>query len=89
MRRGARGQLRAPAEASWRAAALPLPLHCCRCCCCVAASVADGALHPSSDTTQVIDSPEVLSVVDGLPHLRPFLASLYDCKYAEFFQASA
>lgn len=35
---------------------------------------------------QVIDSPEVLSVIDSLPHLRPFVASLYDCRYAAFFQ---
>ena len=38
---------------------------------------------------QVIDSPEVLSVIDVLPHLRPFLSSLYACQYAQFFQARA
>lgn len=41
--------------------------------------------HPTPPR-QVIDSPEVLSVIDALPHLRPFLSSLYDCKYAQFFQ---
>ena len=35
---------------------------------------------------QVIDSPEVLSVIDALPHIRPFLSCLYECKYAEFFR---
>jgi hypothetical protein len=27
-------------------------------------------------------------VIDSLPHLRPFLSSLHECRYAQFFQAS-
>jgi 26S proteasome regulatory subunit N7 len=34
----------------------------------------------------VIDSPEVLSVIDTMPHLRPFLSCLHACQYAAFFQ---
>ena len=51
---------------------------------CLVISVAPGLY-----CLQVIDSPEVLSVIDSLPHLRPFVSSLYDCRYAAFFQASA
>ena len=28
-------------------------------------------------------------MIDSLPHLRPFLSSLYDCRYAQFFQVRA
>lgn len=34
----------------------------------------------------VIDSPEVLSVMPKLPHLRDFLNSFYSCDYRPFFQ---
>lgn len=36
--------------------------------------------------SQVIKSPEVLAVVDGIPHLRDFMTALYDCDYARFFR---
>eukprot|EP00003_Mantamonas_plastica_P027789 TRINITY_DN607_c0_g1_i4.p1 TRINITY_DN607_c0_g1~~TRINITY_DN607_c0_g1_i4.p1 ORF type:complete len:318 (-),score=79.64 TRINITY_DN607_c0_g1_i4:1047-2000(-) len=36
---------------------------------------------------QVINSPEVLQVVDDTPHLSQFLNSLYNCKYDEFLEA--
>ncbi|KAL6784166.1 RPN7 [Auxenochlorella protothecoides x Auxenochlorella symbiontica] len=36
---------------------------------------------------KVISSPEVLSVIDTIPHLSSFLNALHDCKYAEFFRA--
>ncbi|EFN60012.1 hypothetical protein CHLNCDRAFT_55933 [Chlorella variabilis] len=45
------------------------------------------ALDRPTLKSKVIDSPEVLSVIDSLPHLRPFLSSLYDCQYAQFFKA--
>lgn len=35
---------------------------------------------------QVVDAPEVLTVIDALPHLGTFLNSLYDCKYSSFFK---
>jgi hypothetical protein len=35
---------------------------------------------------QVVDAPEVLSVIDQIPSLSSFLNSLYFCKYKEFFQ---
>jgi len=36
---------------------------------------------------EVIDSPEVLSVMPKLPHLRDYVTSFYDCNYRGFFQA--
>lgn len=47
------------------------------------------ALDRPTLKSKVMDSPEVLSVIDSLPHLRPFLSSLYQCQYAEFFKAFA
>ena len=44
------------------------------------------ALDRPTLKARVIDSPEVLSVLDSLPHLRPFLSALHGCQYAEFFQ---
>ncbi|PWN87926.1 putative RPN7-subunit of the regulatory particle of the proteasome [Acaromyces ingoldii] len=38
---------------------------------------------------KIIDSPEVLQVVDDIPHLRTYVTSLYACEYATFFQALA
>jgi 26S proteasome regulatory subunit N7 len=35
---------------------------------------------------RVLDSPEVLSVIDTMPALKPFAASLYGCDYAAFFR---
>jgi hypothetical protein len=35
---------------------------------------------------KVVDSPEVLAVVGAVPHLAPFLQSLYECKYDGFFK---
>ena len=39
--------------------------------------------------SSVIDNPEILSVIDSLPHLRSYLNSLYGCRYSEFFAAFA
>jgi hypothetical protein len=38
---------------------------------------------------QVVDAPEVLSVIDQIPSLSSFLNSLYFCKYKEFFQVGS
>lgn len=38
---------------------------------------------------KIIDSPEVLQVIDEIPHLRPFVTSLYACEYGNFFCALA
>lgn len=38
---------------------------------------------------KVIDSPEILAVIDVLPHARQFLHSLHGCSYADFFKAFA
>ena len=35
----------------------------------------------------VVDAPEVLTSINQLPFLEPYLNSLYACKYADFFQA--
>ncbi|KAI3429495.1 hypothetical protein D9Q98_005584 [Chlorella vulgaris] len=47
------------------------------------------ALDRPTLKAKVIDSPEVLSVIDVLPHARPFLSCLHNCQYAEFFEAFA
>lgn len=36
----------------------------------------------------VVDAPEILTVIDSIPNLTPFLNSLYNCHYGSFFQAS-
>jgi 26S proteasome regulatory subunit N7 len=36
---------------------------------------------------KVLDAPEVLTSINQLPFLEPYLNSLYACKYADFFQA--
>jgi len=38
---------------------------------------------------KVIKSPEVLSVIGDIPHLRDLAFSLYKCQYRQFFQALA
>lgn len=38
---------------------------------------------------KIIDSPEVLQVIDEIPHLRAFVTSLYACEYGNFFRALA
>lgn len=35
---------------------------------------------------QVIDAPEVLTIIDSMPELSQFLNSLYNCQYHEFFK---
>lgn len=36
---------------------------------------------------EVIDSPEVLSVIGDIPHLSDFVNSLHDCRYDKFMEA--
>lgn len=36
---------------------------------------------------KVMDSPEVLEVIHEMPHVGKFVEALYNCQYAEFFQA--
>lgn len=36
---------------------------------------------------KVIDSPEILQVIENIPHLPSYLNSLYKCQYASFFVA--
>jgi len=38
---------------------------------------------------KVINSPDILTVIRDIPNLRPFLFSLYECKYSQFFQSLA
>lgn len=35
---------------------------------------------------KVVDAPEILAVIDTIPHLSSFLNSLYACSYGAFFQ---
>ena len=34
-----------------------------------------------------MDSPEILAVIDDIPHATSFLNGLYECKYKQFFSA--
>ncbi|OWZ21008.1 26S proteasome non-ATPase regulatory protein [Phytophthora megakarya] len=36
---------------------------------------------------KIVDSPEILAVIDEIPHLTDFLNGLYDCDYKKFFTA--
>lgn len=36
---------------------------------------------------QVVDAPEILTVIGKIPYLSEFLNSLYDCQYKAFFSA--
>ncbi|KAI8914731.1 26S proteasome subunit RPN7-domain-containing protein [Powellomyces hirtus] len=38
---------------------------------------------------KIITAPEILEVIDQIPHLGEFAKSLYDCKYAQFFRSLA
>ena len=39
------------------------------------------------DMLQVVDAPEILTVIGKIPYLSEFLNSLYDCQYMSFFSA--
>lgn len=39
------------------------------------------------DIWQVVDAPEILTVIGKIPHLSEFLNSLYGCQYKSFFSA--
>ena len=52
-------------------------------------SLAVVALDRPTLKSQVIENPEILSVIDQVPHLQPFVNSLYDSRYADFFTAFA
>jgi len=51
--------------------------------------LAPVALDRPALKSKVIDSPEILSVIDVLPSARQFLHSLHGCAYADFFKAFA
>lgn len=35
---------------------------------------------------QVVDAPEILTVIESVPHLSTFLNALYECRYDDFFR---
>lgn len=39
--------------------------------------------------SQVVDAPEILTVIGSIPNLSPFLNSFYSCEYHKFFQVWA
>jgi 26S proteasome regulatory subunit N7 len=51
--------------------------------------LAVAALDRPTLRSRVVASPEVLSVMDQIPHLQEFLNSLDKCRYAEFMNAFA
>ncbi len=38
---------------------------------------------------KVVDAPEILTLIDAIPHLAQFLNALYECRYDDFFRARA
>lgn len=38
---------------------------------------------------QVVDAPEVLTVIGSVPHLKEYLNSLYGCQYKDFFKVGS
>ena len=38
--------------------------------------------------SKVVDAPEILTVIESIPHLSTYLNALYKCQYADFFKAS-
>jgi len=47
------------------------------------------SLHRTQLKAKVLNAPEVLAVIDEVPHLRDFLNAFYHSNYALFFQALA
>lgn len=39
------------------------------------------------DVWQVVDAPEILTVIGKIPYLSDFMNSLYECQYKSFFTA--
>ncbi|CAK0751867.1 proteasome regulatory particle subunit [Coccomyxa viridis] len=39
--------------------------------------------------SKVVDAPEILTVIESIPHLSTYLNALYKCQYADFFKAFA
>ncbi|KAK9842849.1 hypothetical protein WJX74_003370 [Apatococcus lobatus] len=37
--------------------------------------------------TKVVDAPEILTVIDAIPHLSSYLNCFYKCQYKQFYQA--
>ena len=36
--------------------------------------------------SKVVDAPEILTVIESIPHLSTYLNALYKCQYADFFK---
>lgn len=51
--------------------------------------LAVAALDRSTLKSRVIDSPEVLSIIDQIPHLHTFADALYSCQYADWMKSFA
>ncbi|GFP98179.1 26S proteasome non-ATPase regulatory subunit 6 homolog [Phtheirospermum japonicum] len=49
----------------------------------------EGGDWERKNRLKVVDAPEILTVIDKIPHLSDFLNSLYDCQYKSFFTAFA
>lgn len=47
------------------------------------------SLHRVQLKSKVLNAPEVLAVIDEVPHLRDFMQAFYSSNYALFFQALA
>lgn len=58
---------------------------------CVFYSVilAVAALDRPTLKSRVVTSPEILSMVDQIPHLHTFVDALYDCRYADWMKSFA
>lgn len=45
------------------------------------------SLERTEIKSKLIDSPEILQIIDSLPVLKSFLNSFYECRYNEFFRS--
>ena len=39
--------------------------------------------------TKVVDAPEILTVIDSIPHLSSYLNCFYKCQYKQFYQVTS
>lgn len=54
---------------------------------CLALAQRGNRAHPAVAPFQVVESPDVLTVIDQLPHLGELLNGFYDCEYRRSFKA--
>jgi len=51
-----------------------------------AAQLWEHSFEVHACVAQVVDAPEVLTIIESMPELSQFLNSLYQCQYHDFFK---